>query len=248
MKHISLLVFIVMFSAYTASAQLQFVNADDTVEYNPSVFEGPAYAPVTNTGTDSINAWVRVVDWTLADGHKFKICWNANCYDTMVAAPQLGPGIMAPAVAPGQTTTKEGGVIGYIEPNGAEGISTMQVVIFDNNNQLSPGDTVEFTFVFDNDVVGAPDRSVRSAPGLRSAYPNPADNRLVVEVANLENQADAQLVLINAVGQRVLSQAAPAVVSGEVVLNTSTLPDGLYFLQLRSDRDMLSSQRVFVRH
>ena len=75
-----------------------------------------------------------------------------------------------------------------------------------------------------------------------TVYPNPASNQVLVTLT--EEQVGAQLILIDALGQEVISQKTTG---QDVNLNVSRLPAGIYNLILRSDNQISSGKIVLVK-
>ena len=76
-----------------------------------------------------------------------------------------------------------------------------------------------------------------------SLYPVPAQNELIVELADLN---EYQMVLYNTLGQ-VIEVPTSAINGNKVILNTSNLVDGLYFVDL-SNGVIKDTRKIIVKH
>lgn len=72
-------------------------------------------------------------------------------------------------------------------------------------------------------------------------YPNPAANELHVEL----NEQDVLLEVFNLVGQTVLT--GTNLKAGHSVIDTSTLPSGLYFVRFTGNEGSLGAEKLFIR-
>ncbi len=80
-----------------------------------------------------------------------------------------------------------------------------------------------------------------------SAYPNPVSDNLFVDL-ELDNLAKTlNIEMINASGQRVLSQDFDNVFKQTLQLNVSNLSNGIYLMNIRT-QDGLSTRKVIVQH
>ncbi len=78
-------------------------------------------------------------------------------------------------------------------------------------------------------------------------FPNPAANNININLSLTENQA-VELKLFNSLGAQVLSSVNREGMQGEnnYKLDISTLPEGIYFVQLHLDGNLTSTKRFIV--
>ena len=75
-----------------------------------------------------------------------------------------------------------------------------------------------------------------------SVYPNPADNRLSVKIANNAQEIE-NIIIYNAVGSQVMTIEKSAI-SEKLQINVSDLKSGVFYMQLRSESGMVSKKFV----
>lgn len=85
-----------------------------------------------------------------------------------------------------------------------------------------------------------------SRNNLFRAYPNPAANDVTIKLAPTAKEATIKLV--NMVGAVVASQQFSGMSAGdELSINTSTLPDGFYIVQMECNGE-LATQKLVIKH
>jgi len=85
-----------------------------------------------------------------------------------------------------------------------------------------------------------------SRNNLFRAYPNPAANEVTIKLAPVAKEAI--LKLVNMVGSTVAAQVVNTMAAGsELTIDTSTLPDGFYILQMECNGE-LATQKLLIRH
>lgn len=71
-------------------------------------------------------------------------------------------------------------------------------------------------------------------------YPNPAQNKLTIDIGNTESQ---QLTLFDLTGKQILQQ----IIKEITVIDVSAIEDGIYFLRLKSSTGTMA-QKIIVHH
>lgn len=102
-------------------------------------------------------------------------------------------------------------------------------------------DDVEITAL--DSIVVSTNPSVAAPPQLH-AFPNPVQQQLTVQVANLNAASSAEVTLRNALGQVVHSRKLPSGRSHTFTLDMRAQPAGLYTLQLASDGKVVQRQKI----
>jgi hypothetical protein len=77
-------------------------------------------------------------------------------------------------------------------------------------------------------------------------YPNPANEKVTVEY-NIVNDVTARLVLRNMLGSTIRDEAVSGI-GGKVQINTTDLPEGIYFCSLFIDGKSISTRKLVIRH
>jgi hypothetical protein len=111
-------------------------------------------------------------------------------------------------------------------------------VLIDPNGNIIPTD-------FSSDTVlilkrAEPTGIRRNAALTMHLYPNPANTELIIESA-LKN---AQVSIHDIIGNEIMHSAAP---SGNALLHTETLPNGIYLISVWNNENCLQT-KVVVRH
>jgi len=78
-----------------------------------------------------------------------------------------------------------------------------------------------------------------------SLYPNPAENQATLSY-NFDKNVDLKVVLVNPVGQEVLSINENNALRGEVMLDISSLQSGMYFVRI-SDGNRSTVKRLMIQ-
>lgn len=74
-------------------------------------------------------------------------------------------------------------------------------------------------------------------------YPNPTNDILNIEL-NLDNPAEVQFQLFDAVGQLILNQKTANYNNQKTTLNLNDLPSGIYFLQIRMNGNLMTKKVI----
>jgi len=189
-------------------------------------------ATVVNNNANSVYIRVARVTNNLIPHHSSYFCWTA-CYSptTSVSPDSI-------LLAPGSSTSL---FIGYVQPRGFEGTSSVTYCFFTSNPADSLFVTFNYTFL---STVGI--NEPLSKPSISNAYPNPADG-LTNLTYNLNSAKEAKLILYNMLGTPVkefrLSER-----QGGFILSTADLKSGIYFYSLIADGKSVSSRKLIVAH
>ena len=99
-----------------------------------------------------------------------------------------------------------------------------------------------------DDQVGSPINALKKPASDFVIYPNPADDRLVVEF-DLKKDADVQLQVINSTGQTVVAQRQSNLGKGnqQMMVDTKNLTAGMYFVRLMESDEMVIKKLV-IKH
>ena len=126
-------------------------------------------------------------------------------------------------------------------PLGAKGNSVIRYVFFNNDN---PTDTVCVNVTFYANPSGIESRPF--SVGISNPYPNPANNHTVFDYS-LQSGNEGKLIIRNLLGSTV-NEINLQGNSGNVTLNTSDLPDGIYFYTLLVNEQSRSTRKLIVKH
>ncbi len=71
-------------------------------------------------------------------------------------------------------------------------------------------------------------------------YPNPFNDHLIIESSKVQN---SQLIFLNSIGQII--DILPFETKGEIILDTSYLPSGLYYIVNQLDNNLFHTHKIF---
>ena len=124
--------------------------------------------------------------------------------------------------------------------------ASIQVSAFASNEAMGPSRFVVDKFNFDNSYI---DSIPASVPAIHengiSVYPNPAQNRLIVEIGKVLDK-EGSLQVLNMSGQVVLETVFP-VNERKFIIDMSSIPNGLYLLNLNSAGWHLNKKVAIIR-
>ena len=75
-------------------------------------------------------------------------------------------------------------------------------------------------------------------------YPNPFTSQATIEIKDFKND-DYELHIYNLLGEDVLKSL---ITSELTVINRGELPSGIYFIQVRSKKEIIANQRVIIQN
>jgi len=187
---------------------------------------------IKNTSASTIETNVTRYLVSLASGHVHTFCWAGLCY-----AP--------PTVTSPNTVNIEGGVVheddfsGHINPYNNVGTSIVAYTFFDVNN---PTDTVQVVVQYLAGTVGMGELDKEKLEV--STYPNPASDVITFAV-NAEVSDAITYELLSITGATIRTEVT---VEPEVQFNVSDLTEGLYLYRVSSDKEMIKTGRVVIKH
>lgn len=171
-----------------------------------------------------------------------KICWPPTCFNTS-GNPYLTPNsgaYTAPIIYDGGNITDKNNAVAEIKPQFYPGtlgsIATYKYVLMDASATQSI-DSITFIITYTDDL-GINDLKKDIVVSLN---PNPASNYVNVSAAGLSN---AQIVVLDVLGNVVYKNEF----SNELKLNTTSLNDGVYFINIQSDGAKRITKKLVVRH
>jgi hypothetical protein len=205
-------------------------DAEITIEGLASDFEIVAYLEVTNTSSGDISVRVQRYENNMVPGSQSAICWGL-CYP-----PHIGLSPYTITIPAGTTNSTD--FAAHYYPNSNAGISEIAFVFFDDNN---PTDEVMVTTFFNALVTGV--NNIRHE-ALSRVYPNPANTSFNIDIHHdLANDISIELMSVTGavVARNVVHQKT-------TTINTTNIPDGLYFYRLHLNGEVIESGRVIIRH
>ena len=104
------------------------------------------------------------------------------------------------------------------------------------NTQTCSGATQRMTLIFEYGTLTSTD--AENLKSLLQIFPNPFNNSFKVSLAGT---SEANLTLCNVLGEEMLSQK---ISSGNTNIDTSFLPDGIYFVTIKTDSGIITKKIV----
>ncbi len=187
---------------------------------------------VKNTSSSTIETNVQRYETILFAGQVSTFCWAGLCYPPFVG---LSP----------NTVSIDGGSIhendfsGHLNPNGNIGTSIIAYTFFDVNNE---NDSVQIVVQFLAGTVGMEDISKEAIEV--STYPNPATDVLNLNM-NTELNEVVTYELLNITGSVVRTETAQR---NNAKFYVSDLAEGLYIYRVSSEKEIIKTGRVVIKH
>lgn len=192
---------------------------------------------VTNTGTDTAEVLVRRINNYTVPETANQFCWGL-CFP-----PDVNLSSLAIAIDP--LATNDSDFYGEYFPYGNSGITRVTYVFF---NAVDSSDYTAVHVNYDVSVTGiAEDEGYPVFLG--NVYPNPADNvaHFDYEIIDPNITDRVKIEIFNLLGSKI-SEIALKSEAGTARLLTSDLDEGLYFYSLFINDDVVSTQKLIIRH
>lgn len=170
----------------------------------------------------------------LAPNHLSYFCWGTQCYGPLTDTSQTTETIPAGTF---NNTFK-----GDLNPGFSMGLSRVTYCFFDVNN---PGDSVCMEFVYD--ITTGIDEVNKAENFVSAPTPNPADAFTSISYHLAKPASDIRLVIRNIIGSEV-SQLKLNSQQKIMMLNTSSLKQGVYFYSIIADNKVINTNRLVVSH
>ncbi|MFK7755791.1 MAG: T9SS type A sorting domain-containing protein [Flavobacteriales bacterium] len=236
---------------------LQTSNADTSVSGvsgTAAADELEAHIDVINASNDSVEVeCVRQIISQDAPGAEERFCWAGLCFEqgTEVSPLTLDmlPGETAFSVSPDSANPVGTGLTGYYNYNGENGGMEIEYCFREvGNPDNQTCITVKFcvsslsfcdTYLGTNEII---DETV-----LGQASPNPASENFLVSYKLGSEAVDAQMIIINAIGEEVRNvQLANR--TGVVNFDATDLQTGMYFYTIKNNGKTEGTKKFIVSH
>jgi hypothetical protein len=194
-----------------------------------------SYGDVTNDSGDSKSVHCKRTNVNVGAGTSNYFCWT-QCY-----GPNTDQSPVATDLDAGATSELFGG---YYNANGFVGYSIVRYTFFDANN---PNDSTSFEVTYSTDPNGVEDVFTSGETGMSAAYPNPANTSTSVAYNLLPGTNDATIEMFDVLGSKV-RKIELTEDNGEMKVQLSTIPSGLYFFNLVVDGKTLETRKLMVSH
>lgn len=207
-------------------------NATITVSGEPTDVELVVELDVENTSSANIDTYVQRYEIDVFAGTVNTFCWAGLCYPPFV-------GLSPSGVVIDGGTVYEADFSGHLNPNGTEAISKIGYTFFDFNN---PNDSVHV--IVNYATIPTSVGELNSEEIEVSTYPNPASDVLNLNLnSNINTEITFELLSIT--GATVRSEVSQ---QNNVKFNVSDLAEGLYLYRVSTNRDIVKTGRVVIKH
>lgn len=212
------------------SKQDSLISNGDTIVVmgTPQTAELTAYVNVKNITATTLEVTCR--KWVISSiqGSSNVFCWANLCYPPNVSESQ---------VLYIQPNTVVSDFSGHYYPNGVSGISVIMYT-FDPRG----GDTAWVYVKYDATGQSVPSNS---ASVLLKPYPNPASKEVYIPY-KITNSNNAYIELYDLLGKKILTQTIHNN-SGFISIPVTKLKEGIYLVQLISDKKIIGTERIIVK-
>ena len=224
---------VTLFSMATAQ-NLQVVEYDEVTEVNSTAINDySAHVKIKNIGTSPITVNCKRIEfgnnWCAFDSNYF--CWDL-CYGN-ATSNSLGGW----TVQPGATDNNFSGHV-YSANSGSTCIDSVRYTFF---NAANPNDSVSVVLKFSASATfSVKENSLQTS----KAYPNPAKNYVVVELAK-QPKAGTTIEVYNLLGTKVRSIA---VRNSRIEISVADLNAGIYLYTILENGRAVETKRIVVKN
>ena len=234
MKHIYL---VSLCSLMAVCAMAQSFSSSDVTPWvaGPTDQIIHSYGNITNDAGAAKMVHCKRTIITEGAGTSNYFCWT-QCY---------GPGTdqsPVPFEITAGTTTEIFG--GYYQANGFVGYSTIRYTFFEEGNE---NDSTSFEVTYSTDPNGVLDAFSSGDAGLSVAYPNPANAETSMRYSLNPGTVNASVEMFDVLGAKVRKFNLEEN-EGELEVQLSALPAGLYFFNLNVDGRTIETRKLMVSH
>jgi|GEM_PF-3018728 len=205
-------------------------NGDTIVKYGNATNEMIQYLELVNTGAPITAVVVRrdSLDLPTADTDN-QFCWGGFCY-----APSVSVSTLTESLGQGDTANGAGVFTGEYYPYGHLSPAFIRYTFYDKKN---PNSATKGWVVVEYDALPASVQKIsNSSIRFDVPYPNPTKNNTSLSF-NIEQGQHITMQVYTMMGEVVLTVNEGMLSSGQhtIMLNSSTLNNGVYFVKLTTD-------------
>lgn len=226
-KNILLTAFLAVFfaSSFVFAQSLELVRGDETVK-GALDDELVSYGRVKNISDEEVTITIKIEIIEITQGHELQPCFNMNCYPMLSETTVYSEPSQQFSLAPGEVTDDQNfkELFTHLYPNGNSGVTKVKFYFM-----ISDDDYAAYECTYTAGVSSVNDEFLLSS-GI--TYPNPANDFLNINVKNISN--DYQLNVYDSQGLNIRG-INYEINSGNILLNTAALNQGMYFYTLIAD-------------
>jgi len=194
---------------------------------------------VENLTSNSIDYKIKAYQILNFPNSDLQICFGQACYTATA-------GITGPQVVSGNGTVAGNGkdltlkIAPFAFAWGGNTSATWGITAYDMNN---PNDSVSTIITWTTWATGI--QTISTSKTSYNAFPNPADKFVSISYSIAENFSTSALVIVDIIGNEVMQMPLNNK-NGEIKIDISSLPSGVYFYGFKSDGKMLSSKKLLI--
>jgi hypothetical protein len=213
-----------------------------TVSGNPASFEFTKYFHVINEGATTLNLKVRRTEIDVQAGTQNATCWNV-CPPAVYAGTEVVQYSYADVIAPSDTNHSFS-AHHYLE--GLDGCSLYKYEWVDAATQSIVYKTLFIKFDHSS-VACAADLSVATNEQIDfNVYPNPTFGETTINIDGYTGELTYEVS--NLLGQRSLVGNTYIQDGGKVKFNASSLKEGVYFVTIKVNGNLIRTEKLLVKH
>ena len=226
------LILLFLFMGMLVKAQIVLTNTTLQYNSNDSTSYLEATLTVNNNNTDSVHVMV-IREIVYKDpNHDESFCFGEYCY-----VPNTDTSLYYTNI---NSQDFESTFIAHADPLNHYGYDIMHYRFYDIYN---PSDSAAITIQFNFTTTGLNEKSETSF----LKFNNPANNFSLISYHLPFGLKDASVELYNILGVKLRSMQIEEV-QGTTMMTTSSLPNGVYLLNLVSDHKVKNSYRLIISH
>lgn len=230
----SLLIALLACSASAGFAQTATLSGYDAVLQDPTnQYIIDSHVVVENTSSNPVNFMASRTIESISNGLTESFCFGVACYAPGTAVSNF------PTTIAGNSTED---FKASVNPNGNCGSASIHYKIYVLGN---PADSVGVTLGFEFCATGLADNKIEY--GVSKPTANPADNFTVLNYLLPSNQVNDKILVYNMIGSLVKTMDIPGS-RGALVMSTSELKAGVYFVSYSNGGKIVSTSKLVVRH
>lgn len=188
---------------------------------------------VTNKAATALSVKCLRTEISLVPGSTSSFCWGGSCWPEAVS---LSPD---PTVIASGATALE--FSGDLKPNNTYGVSIIRYRFFDMN---AIADSICFYAKF---VVTLGINDLADMGEVSDAYPNPANNFTTISYKLQSENNTASINVNNLLGEQV-AYIPVSDKEGMIKIETSNLPNGIYFYSFTIKDKVVYTKKLILRH
>ncbi len=217
----ALMAFVVC-ASFSYAQSLEFTHLETEKTVNPDSSSAVFHATVKNISSSDVSVKITVTEVSGEDDYDVSWCDPNSCYFLM-NNPQTSPAF---TLTPDGTTEEQFHL--EISPYGIEGTSVVKVRFFNVNDE---NDYIEFEAIATFDKTTSVTKFTILENNFSSFAPNPANNATSFDF-DLTGIADKSTLEIHSATGALVKTINITNHSGNVTINTSDLPQGIYYCTL----------------